>query len=506
MATIVSDPVSDLVEGRDFRMLIGGDLVLAEGGATSATKDPSTGRDIAQVPEAARADVDRAVRAAQAAQPAWEAMGVEGRAEVFARLEQAIAARADELAMIDAIDSGNPYTAMQTDVQISLSNLRDWPPLVRWHGGRTIPATRTGLHYTSYRPYGVVGRIVPFNHPLMFGITRPLCALIAGNAVVLKPGEQTPLGTLVFGEIAREVLPPGVLNIVTGGFEPGDAIVTHPDIRRIGFTGSVGTGLKIQQRAAESAVKHVTLELGGKNPMIVLPDADLEEAVTGALLGMNFGVCQGQSCGSNSRVFIHSDIYEDFVARAAERMEAMRVAPAYAPDTQMGPLVTAAHLSHVNRYVASGREEGARLVTGGDRPADVPDDGYYLAPTLFADVTRDMRIAREEIFGPVLAAAPWQDLDDVIERANGVDLGLTASVWTSDLDLAHAIAGRLDAGYVWINDSSKHFFGTPFGGWKDSGSGREESVEEYESYLELKVVHTMLRDPDAALARLRRPR
>jgi len=499
-----SSPVADVIEGRDFRMLVGGELVTAEGGRSAPTRDPSTGEQVAVVPEATRGDVDRAVRAAHDAQPGWEALGVEGRAEVFARLHAAVEERFEELALVDAIDSGNPLGAMRNDLRISLANIRDWPPLVRWHGGRTIPATPHGLHYTRHRPYGVTARILAFNHPLMFAITRPLCALIAGNTVVMKPSDQTPLGALVFGEVARDVLPPGVLNIVTGGVEPGDALVVHPEIRRLGFTGSVATGLKIQRRAAEHAVKHVSLELGGKNPMIVFPDVDLDAAVTGALFGMNFGVCQGQSCGSNSRVYVHRDVYEDFLSRAGERLEAMRVAPAYAEDVDMGPLVTEQHLRRVMSYVDSGREQGARLVTGGERPngGSVPVGGYYLRPTLFADITPEMRITQEEIFGPVMSVAPWDDYEDVLAQANATDLGLTASVWTSDLDVAHATADRLEAGYVWINDSAKHFWGTPFGGWKDSGNGVEESIEEYESYVRQKVVHTMLRDPAEAVARL----
>jgi acyl-CoA reductase-like NAD-dependent aldehyde dehydrogenase len=508
MSVTAASPIADVIEGRGFRMLIGGELTGAEGGRTAWTKDPSTGRDIAEVPDATAADVNRAVAAGKAAQPEWEAIGHDGRAACFAELYQRLEERLDELALIDSIDSGNPYPAMRNDMRISLQNVRDWPTLVRWHGGRTIPATRTGLHYTSRRPYGVVARILAFNHPLMFAITRPLSALIAGCTVVMKPSDQTPLGALALAEIARDVFPPGVLNIVTGGVEPGDALVTHRDIRRIGFTGSVATGMKIQQRAAEFGIKHLSLELGGKNPMIVLPDVDLDAAVTGAILGMNFGICQGQSCGSNSRLYVHRDIYEDFLAKAGERLEAMRVAPAYSDEVDMGPLVTERHLERVLSYVDAGRQEGARLITGGERPngGSVPEGGYFLRPTLFADITPDMRITREEIFGPVLSAAVWDDLEDVIEKANDTDLGLTGSVWTSDLDIAHAVADRLEAGYVWINESSKHFWGTPFGGWKNSGVGREESTEEYDSFFEHKVVHTMLRDPQAAFDRLVRPR
>jgi acyl-CoA reductase-like NAD-dependent aldehyde dehydrogenase len=341
----------------------------------------------------------------------------------------------------------------------------------------------------------VVARIVPFNHPAMFAITRVLPALIAGNTVVLKPAEQTPLSALALAEIVREVFPPGVFNVISGGIEAGEALVAHPEVKRIAFTGSVPTGMAIQRTAAGAAVKHVSLELGGKNPMIVFPDADLEQAVEGAVMGMNFGVCSGQSCGSNSRVFVHADVYEDFLAKVGERLERISVGAAYAEGTEMGPVVSEAHHRRVLGYMESGREEGARLLTGGGRPAPdaAPEGGFYLRPTLFGDVTAEMKIAREEIFGPVIAAASWSDYDDVIRRANEVDLGLTASVWTNDLTIAHRAADALESGYVWVNDHGPHYWGTPFGGFKNSGIGREECIEEYESYLELKAVHTVMR-------------
>ncbi|HEY7618616.1 MAG TPA: aldehyde dehydrogenase family protein [Solirubrobacteraceae bacterium] len=496
MSTTTADPVTEHVRGHDFRMLIGGDLVGAADGATMQSIDPSTGELLTTVPSAGAADVQRAYEAAAAAQPAWEALGVDGRAEVFAGYSAAIEANAERLAMLDAIDGGMPYRAMLVDIQISLANLRDWPGLVRWHGGRTIPASPGNLHYTSYRAYGVVGKILAYNHPAMFAITRILGALIAGNAIVIKPAPQVPLSALVLGELAREVFPPGVFNVLTGGADAGDAIVTHPGIRRIGFTGSVPTGLKIQQRAATVGVKHVSLELGGKNPMVVFPDTDLDRAIEGAVNGMNFGICAGQSCGSNSRTYIHRDIYEDFLGGVAERLEAMRVAPAYGEDADMGPVVSAEHHARVMGFVESGRAQGARLITGGDRPnGTTPEGGYYVRPTLFADVSTDMDIGRKEIFGPVMSMAPWDDIDEVVAKANDTDLGLTAAVWTNDLHVAHRVADRLEAGYVWINDTARHYWGTPFGGVKNSGIGREESIEEYESYLEQKTVHTILREP-----------
>lgn len=493
-ATITADPIDTHVRGHEFKLLIGGELCDAADGSTQQTTNPNTGEPLTRVPWAGPEDIQRAYEAALAAQPGWQALGLEGRSEAFTRLADAVAANEERLAMLDAIDAGLPYQAARVDIKISLANIRDWPMLVRWHGGRTIPASPGNLHYTSHRPYGVVGKILAYNHPAMFMMTRVLAALIAGNSVIVKPAPQVPLSGLAFGEIAREVFPPGVFNVLAGGAEAGDALVTHPHIKRIGFTGSVSTGLKIQQRAATVAVKHVSLELGGKNPMIVFPDADLDAAVEGAVNGMNFGVCAGQSCGSNSRNYVHREVYDEFVARVGERLEAMRVAPAYSDQTDMGPLVTREHLERVMGFVSSGREQGARLVTGGERPnGPTPEGGYYLRPTLFADVSPEMRIGREEIFGPVMSMMPWSETEEVIAAANDTELGLTASVWTSDLDTAHRVAERLEAGYVWVNDSARHYWGTPFGGHKNSGLGREESIEEYESYMEQKAVHVILR-------------
>jgi betaine-aldehyde dehydrogenase len=492
--TLTADPVGELVRGHDFKLLIGGELVDAAAGGTYETFDPSTGERLADVPAATAEDVARAYAAAAAAQRHWEALGVTGRAEVFARFADVVRENEERLAMLDAVDGGMPYEAMRRDVGIALEHLRNWPELVRWHGGRTIPASVGNLHYTSYKPYGVVGKILAFNHPAMFAVTKILAALIAGNAVILKPAPQTPLSALVLGELSRGVIPDGVLNVLTGGADVGDAIVTHPGIKRIAFTGSVATGIVIQQRAATAGIKHVSLELGGKNPMIVFPDGDLEGAIEGAIKGMNFGVSAGQSCGSNSRTYVHRDLHDEFVRRVAERLEAMQVGTAYEPGVDMGPVVSAEHHARVLGFVRSGQEEGARLVTGGVAPpGSAPAGGYFVRPTLFADVAPGMRIAREEIFGPVMSLAAWDDEDQVLAAANDTTFGLTAGVWTSDLETAHRVADRLEAGYVWINQSATHYWGTPFGGMKQSGLGREESIEEYESFLEVKAVHVRLR-------------
>lgn len=500
--TISADPVSRYVGGREFRNLIGGQFVAAGDGATSEVVDPSTGTTVSEVPESSSADVELAVEAARRAQPGWEAMGVDGRSACFVRFGELLQERREEMAMLDAIDSGNPVKAMRIDIDICMPYIEGWPAMARTLRGEVIPASPGNLHYTSHRPYGVVGRITAFNHPVMFAATRPLPALIAGNSIVIKPAPQTSLSTLGLAEIFAEAFPPGVVNVVTGGAEAGAALVTHPTVKRIAFTGSVPTGLAIQRSAAESGhVKNISLELGGKNAMVVFPDADLEESVEGAIFGMNFNVCQGQSCGSNSRVLVHRKLYDEFVQRSAEKLREYEVGVAYADSTDMGPLVSAQHHGRVSGYLETGVSEGAKLVTGGDHPEGAPSGGYFMTPAVFADVAPSMRIAREEIFGPVMSVLPWDDYDQMIDTANSVDLGLTAAVWTNDVHLAHKTAERLDAGYVWVNDSTRHYFGTPFGGTKNSGTGREESTGELISYMEEKVVHTRLKDPAAAFAR-----
>jgi acyl-CoA reductase-like NAD-dependent aldehyde dehydrogenase len=501
--TLVQDPIATYVSGREFKMLIGDQFADAADGAVTEVHDPSTGALLTTVPTAGPADVERAIRAAQDAQPAWEALGVAGRSACFARFGALLREQRERLAMLDAIDCGNPVRAMRIDVDICQAYLSGWPALAAAMTGDVIPASPGNLHYTAHRPYGVVGRITAFNHPLMFAVTRPLPSLITGNTLVMKPSPDTSLSTLALAELFAEAFPPGVVNIVTGGGAAGDALVTHKDVKRIAFTGSVQTGLLIQRRAAESGtVKHLSLELGGKNAMVVFPDVDLDEAVEGAIYGMNLDVCQGQSCGSNSRVLVHRRIHDEFVAKMSERLAEFRVGVAYDEATDVGPVVSRAHHARVAGFVESGVADGATLVRGGERPAGLPAGGNFVEPALFAGVRPEMRIGHEEIFGPVVSVFEWDDYDAMVDLANSVDLGLTASVWTNDLDVAHKTADRLDAGYVWVNDSTRHYFGTPFGGSKNSGTGREESPDELLSYLEQKVVHTRLRDPRAALARM----
>lgn len=504
MTSTVHDPVARYVGGRDFRLLIGGELRQSSGGGVGEVRNPSTGEVLAAVPDGSPQDIERAVESARAAQPGWSAIGLDARADCFWRLGRLIEDNLEELAMLDAIDSGNPVRAMRVDVRISLAYVRGWPGLAQGMHGQVVPASPGGLHYTTWQPYGVVGRITAFNHPFMFAATRPLPALITGNTIVIKPAPQTPLSTLRLGELFAEAFPPGVVNIVTGGAETGDALVTHREVKRLAFTGSVPVGLLIQRRAAESGrVKNVSLELGGKNAMVVMPDVDVEAAVEGAVEGMNLEVCQGQSCGSNSRILVHSRVHDEFVGRLTERVAGIRVAAAYSEEADMGPLVSDEHRTRVHGFVQRAAQAGASVVTGGDRPPGIDEAGYFLAPTVLAGVQADMEVAQDEVFGPVVSVLRWSNYDQMLHTANGVDFGLTASVWTRDLDLAHRTAQLLDAGYVWVNDSSRHYFGTPFGGTKDSGTGREESVDELYSYVEPKAVHVRLATREQAAARVR---
>lgn len=491
----------EFLADQSFKMLIGGDLVGPNGNVTE-TIDPSTGAVLTSVPEATPDDVLRAVEAARRAQPGWQALGIAGRAACFKRLGDLLVEHRERLALLDAVDCGNPLRTMRIDVDICLTYLNAYPGMAWGLHGRVFDVSKTGLHYTKSRPYGVTGRILAFNHPMMFAVTRPLPALITGNTVVMKPAPQTPLSCLALGELFAEAFPPGVMNIVTGGAATGDAIVRHPQVKRIAFTGSVRTGLAIQRACSESGdVKHLSLELGGKNAMVVFPDVDLQATVEGAVFGMNLSVCQGQSCGSNSRVLVHADIHDEFVEALAARLDEFQVTTAYTEESDMGPLVSEAHFDRVSGYLESGQRDGARLVTGGNRPDGVPDGGYFMRPAAFDRVEQGMAIAQEEIFGPIVSVLRWDRFDDMIEVANGIEYGLTAGVWTHDLTLAHKTADLLDAGYVWVNDSTVHYVGTPFGGVKNSGTGREESEEELLSYLEQKVVHTKLESTQDALTR-----
>lgn len=453
-----------------------------------------TGEVIAEVPEAGIEGVSSAVdRAARAARD-WRAIGAVARGEVIAAFGRVVAEHADELAALDARNAGNPIAGMRRGALQGSKTLTYFAGLALQLTGETIPATPDHLHYTVREPFGVVGIITPFNHPTLFATARTAAPLVAGNAVLLKPAHQTPLSALRLAELADQHLPPGLLTVVTGGAATGSALVRHPEVRRIGFTGGVETALHISADAAASGtIKRVTYELGGKNAMIILPDVDLEVAAAAAVEGMNLTRVAGQSCGSTSRLFVHESIRTALRARIVDRLAEMRFGPPEEETTQIGALVSEQQRERVERYVRIGEQEGAQLMVGGRRPTESPfDRGFYFPPTLFDAVRPEMTIAREEIFGPVLSVIGWEDEASMVEAVNATRYGLTASIYTNDLTAAHRLAAAVEAGYIWINDVEKRWIGVPFGGQKDSGTGTEYSIEELYSHTQNKSVSVNL--------------
>lgn len=483
--------MSSFVRNQDvIPMLIGGKRVLASDGGTIDVFNPATGQLLTKVPAATAEDIEAAYRAAVAAFPAWARAHPLERGKALRDLADLIEEHGDELAALDVMDNGSPIKEMRKDVDIAAAQLRYFAGLVSQVRGETIPTGDGRLNYTLRQPYGVVGRIVPFNHPLMFAAGKIAAPLAAGNTVIMKPSEHTSLSALRLAELISDVLPPGVMNMVTGwGHTAGDAMVAHPGIRRLAFIGAETTGRAIVARAMGVNVKHVSLELGGKNPLLVFPDADLDLAVEGAIRGMNF-TWQGQSCGSTSRVFVDRAIHDEFLDRLVAAVEPLKQG---APDdwtTETGSMINQAQFDKVQYYVNLGKEEGSQLVLGGQHRTDGDmKDGLFISPAIFSGVDPNSRMAREEIFGPVMAVMPFSGYDEGLALANDTDLGLTAAVYTKDLTVAHRFANDVEAGFVWVNDSSRHFIGAPFGGYKNSGIGREEDIEELESYTQVKNVN-----------------
>jgi betaine-aldehyde dehydrogenase len=474
-------------------MLIGGDLVQAANGQWLPSVNPASEDTIGEFPAGGEPDVRLAVAAAEVAQPSWAALDIKDRAFLLETLAERIRERTEELVDMEVRDTGNTIRPVRADIESAIWQLKWYAGLASEIKGDTVPATARNLHLTLREPYGVVARIVPFNHPIMFAVRGIAGALITGNTVIIKPPETSSLSTCLLGEVCQEVMPPGVVNIVTGlGQTAGDAIVRHPSIKRIVFTGSIPTGMAIQRSAAEVGVKHVTLELGGKNAFIVYPDVDVDAVADAAVAGMNFS-WSGQSCGSTSRLMVHESLYERTVQAVAKRVALIQPGDPHSMQTRMGPLNSQQHHERVMVMIGSGMEEGARLVTGGQRPVGPAfSRGYWIQPTVFADVKPEMRIAREEIFGPVLAISSWRDESEVLDAANALEYGLTGAVWTRDITKALTMARRLRAGTVWVNGVGTHFKGCPYGGYKNSGIGRESCIEELLSYTETKAIHVLL--------------
>ncbi|GAB4064439.1 aldehyde dehydrogenase family protein [Ancylobacter sonchi] len=456
--------------------------------------NPAKGSSLGFVAQADAADVDAAVTTAKAAYREWRRVRPAERAKILRQIARIVRENADELALIDAIDGGNPVHEMAGDVANAAAQLEFFAGLVTEMKGQSVPLGPDSVNFSVREPRGVIGRIIPFNHPFMFCAAKSAAPLAAGNVVVVKPPDQAPLSSLRFAELVDGLLPPGVFSVLPGGRETGAALASHPDVAMISLIGSVQAGRAVMKAGADT-IKPVLLELGGKNALIARADADPDEVAAAVVAGMNFTWC-GQSCGSTSRVFLHEAIHDAVVERIARRIGHFKPGDPADPATTMGAIISRAQFDKVMGFIADTKAEGASLLCGGG----VPDDpalagGNFVLPTIFTEVTPQMRLAREEVFGPVLAVFRWSDEARMLETVNGVEYGLTCSIWTDDVRDAHRLAGEVEAGFVWINEVSRHFLGTPFGGYKQSGLGREECLEELIAYTQEKHIHVNLKRP-----------
>src|SRR5271169_2402873 len=456
------------------------------------TLNPGTGLSLGKVADAGAEDIDAAVKAAKVAFKEWRRMLPLERAKILRRIAQILRENANELAMSDAADCGNPVREMVSDAMIAAAQMEFFAGFVTEMKGSSIPMGPDVVNFSVREPLGVVGRIIAFNHPFMFCAGKSAAPLATGNTVVMKPPEQAPLSSLRLAELIGDILPPGVFNVVPGGREAGSSLASHPGVAMIALIGSVPTGRAVMKAASET-LKAVMLELGGKNALIAYPDSDPDEVADGVIGGMNFTWC-GQSCGSTSRAFVHEKIYDAVLAKVKAKITHYKPGVATDPATTMGSIISKTQYERILGFIDSAKQEGGRLLYGGGRPADPAlAKGFFIEPTVFADVQSHMRIAREEIFGPVLAVFKWSDEAKMLAEVNAVEYGLTASIWTNDLSIAHRTASAVQSGFVWINEVSKHFLGAPFGGFKQSGIGREECFEELIAYTQEKNIHVRLK-------------
>ncbi len=456
------------------------------------TANPGTGEVLAEVAEAEAADAQAAIVAAVAGFAVWREMLPLERAKIMREAASVLRSHAAELALLDAADCGNPVREMTADVFAGAAIMDFFAGLVTEMKGASIPMGPDKVNFSVREPLGVVARIVAFNHPLLFTVAKLAAPLAAGNAVIIKPPPQAPLSSLRVAELIGGLFPAGIVNILPGGLDAAEMLVEHKDVAMLALVGSIPTGRAVM-RGASARLKPVLLELGGKNAFIAFPDADPDLVTEAIVAGMNFTWC-GQSCGSTSRAFIHESIYDEVLSRLPAYCAHFKPGDPVDPETTMGAIISATQHKRILQHIANAHEDGARLVHGGS----VPDDpalagGYFVEPTIFADVTPQMRLAREEVFGPVLAVCRWQDEAQMLEDVNDVDYGLTCAIWTNDLEQAHRTAARVQAGFVWINEVGRHFLGAPFGGVKQSGIGREECLSELLSFTQEKNVHINLR-------------
>jgi aldehyde dehydrogenase (NAD+) len=479
---------------KDQPMLIGGKWVDSASGKTFETTNPATGEVICQVAEGDKADIELAVKAARKAfeEGAWPKTSGAERGRLLNKLADLIEQNKEELAALESLDNGKPYKdALNADLALTIKCYRYYAGWADKNHGKTIPVEGPFFCYTRHEPVGVVGQIIPWNFPLLMQAWKWGPALATGCTVVLKPAEQTPLTALRVAQLAQEAgIPDGVVNVVPGfGPTAGAALSGHMDVDKVAFTGEDKTGKIIMKAAAESNLKRISLELGGKSPNVVFADADLDAAVEGAHFGLFFN--QGQCCCAGSRLFVEDKVHDQFVEKVLKRAKSAKVGDPFDPETTQGPQVSQEQCDRIMGYIESGKKEGAKLLTGGNRHGS---KGYFVEPTVFDGVTDEMKIAREEIFGPVMNILRFKNIDEVIQRGNRTFYGLAAAVWTRDIAKAHRLANSLRAGTVWINCYDVFDAAAPFGGFKMSGLGRELGEYGLELYTEVKTVYVNLQD------------
>ncbi|MCM3030929.1 MULTISPECIES: aldehyde dehydrogenase family protein [unclassified Niallia] len=490
LSGVLKEKVERFLNGQK-KLFINGEFVESTSQKTFDTYNPATGEVLATVFEAGPEDIDRAVKAARKAfdEGPWSKISASERSRLMYKLADLMEENSAELAQLETLDNGKPIReTTNADIPLAVEHMRYYAGWSTKIVGQTIPVSGPFLNYTRHEAVGVVGQIIPWNFPLLMAMWKLGAALATGCTVVLKPAEQTPLSALYLAELIQQAgFPEGVVNIVPGfGETAGQPLVDHPLVDKIAFTGSTEVGKLIMANASKT-LKRVTLELGGKSPNIILPDADLSKAIPGALNGVMFN--QGQVCCAGSRVFIQKKHFDNVVADMASHAKNIQQGAGIHADTEIGPLVSVEQQNRVLGYIEKGLNEGAQLVVGGNKPQE---QGYFVSPTIFADVRDEMTIAKEEIFGPVISAMPYDDLDELINRANSSEYGLAAGVWTQNVGKAHYIASKLRAGTVWVNCYNTFDAASPFGGYKQSGIGREMGSYALENYTEVKSVWVSL--------------